>query len=390
MQKKAQGGINAAVLVAIIAGLIILYIIFLPTSERERLLTEKEGGSGSNIGKGSNIILRVNPGTLSISDSLESEKSIPDIFLVETTNAFEIKRINPFIVRNGLFDKRANTANFELNDPSNTDNVVLTFASKKRQGTLTIKLNGVVVFENDLATDNPEPVKLDKNLLKSSNALEFSVSSVGARFWTSNEYSFDNVRIIGDITDTSRQESTNIFTISDSEYSSMEKATLKFIPFCSNLNDVGTLDIYINSKKLYSTVPVCDNPYMQSIPKSAINQGENNIVFKTKKGSYSVDQIRISLGFKDARVKTYYFELNESLFKAIKEGKRDIMLSIKFVDDKSQKSAKLDVNGHMETIDTTKSSYSKDIANRVLEGNNYIRIEPFEDLEVVELKVELV
>ena len=40
---KAQGGTNAAVLIAIIAGLIILYIIFLPPWERERIL---EGGQG--------------------------------------------------------------------------------------------------------------------------------------------------------------------------------------------------------------------------------------------------------------------------------------------------------------------------------------------------------
>ena len=39
--KKAQGGLNAAVLVAVIAGLIILYILFLPESEREQLLENK-------------------------------------------------------------------------------------------------------------------------------------------------------------------------------------------------------------------------------------------------------------------------------------------------------------------------------------------------------------
>ena len=41
MLKRAQGGMNAAILVAIIAGLIILYIVFLPTSEREKLVEEK-------------------------------------------------------------------------------------------------------------------------------------------------------------------------------------------------------------------------------------------------------------------------------------------------------------------------------------------------------------
>lgn len=389
MLKKAQGGLNAAILVAIIAGLIILYIIFLPTSQRESIL-EKNAGEKTTGQENPNVLLRVSPGSLSVSKGLEDQKSIPDVFLVETTNAKELKKINPFIVRNGWLDKKINKIDFELEDASNTDNVILTFTTKKRTGILTIKLNNAVVFENELASDVVEPVKLDKKLLGKTNSLEFSVSSVGLKFWTTNEYSFDNMKIIGDITDTSRQESTNIFTLSNSEFASIDKATLKFIPSCSNVNDLGTLDIFINNKKLFSTVPVCENAYKQSIPKSILNEGENNIVFKTNRGSYSVEQIKISLDFKEPKVKTYFFEINADTFKKIKNGDKDILLTIKFVDDKKQKRAKLDVNGHAETIETEKVSFSKDISNKISEGNNFIRLEPLEDIEVVELRIEIV
>ena len=230
---------------------------------------------------------------------------------------------------------------------------------------------------------------MDKKLLQKTNSLEFSVSSVGLKFWTTNEYSLENVRIIGDITDTSKQESINIFTLSSSEFSSMDKATLKFIPYCGNVNDLGTLDIYINNKKLFSSVPVCDNAYRQSVPKSALNEGENNIVFKTNKGSYSVEQIRIALEFKEPSVKTYFFEVSGDTFQSIRNGDTDAMLTIKFVDDNKQKRAKLDVNGHAETIETDKTTFSKNINSRISEGNNYVRLEPLEDLEVVELKIEL-
>ena len=387
MQKKAQGGMNAAILVAIIAGLIILYIVFLPTSERERIVGQEKTKTASEE---ANVLLKASPGLLSTSKGLEDEKAIPNIFLVETTNANELEAINPFIVRNGWFDKRNKVIDFQFDDPENTDNVVVSFTAKKRQGILTIKLNNAVIFENELASDAIEPVKLSKKMLGKANSLEFSVSSVGAKFWTTNEYSFENVKIIGDITDTSKQESTNLFTLSDSEFSSLDKATLKFIPYCGNVNDLGALDIFVNNKKVFSSVPVCGNAYKQSVPKSVLSTGENNIVFKTNKGSYSVEQIKIALEFKEPTVKTYFFEINSDTFKEITNGNKNVLLTIKFVEDKKQKRAKLDVNGHLETIETDKLSFSEKINSKISEGNNYVRLEPLEDMEVVELRIELV
>ena len=388
MRSKAQSGLNAAILVAIIAGLIILYIVFLPSSEREKIIQEKTSKSAAEEVQ-SNILLKAFPGSLSTSSSLESEKSIPNIFLVETTNAKELEKVNPFIVRNGWFDKKTKKIDFSLEDPDNTDNAVISFTAKKRRGILAIKLNGVTVFENELASDIAEPVSLDSKLLQKSNSLEFSVSSVGTKFWTTNEYSLENVRIIGDITDTSRQESTNIFTLSDSEFASMDKATLKFIPYCGNVNELGTLDIFANNKKLFSSVPVCDNPYKQSIPKSALNDGENNIIFKTNKGSYSVEQVRIALEFKESAIKTYFFEINQKTFNEIRDDDKDVELSIRFAEDKARKLAKLDVNGHIENIETDKELFTKNIDSKVSEGNNFVRLEPLDDIEVAELKIEL-
>ena len=387
--RSAQGGMNAAILVAIIAGLIILYIIFLPATEREKIINEKEQIAAPDEAS-SNMLLQASPGLLSSTAGLENDNGIPNIFLVETTNAKELEKINPFIVRNGWFDKKTKKIDFDIGDIDNTDNVVLSFTTKKRQGILAIKLNNEVVFENEITSETIEPVSLSKKLLGKTNSLEFSVSSVGAKFWTTNEYSLENVKIIGDITDVSKQEGINIFAISDSEFASMDKAALKFIPYCGNVNELGTLDIFINNKKVFSAVPVCDNAYKQTIPKSVLNEGENNIVFRTNRGSYSVEQIKISLDFKEPTVKTYFFEVNQSIFKKIRDGEKDVQLTIKFVEDKKQKRAKLDINGRLETVETDKATFSKIINNRIVEGNNFVRLEPLQDdLGIAELRIEL-
>lgn len=386
MHKKAQGGINAALLVAIVAGFIVLYIVFLPTADKEKLLA---GTPTTTTNPGSSILLDTAPGLLNTKGNLESEKRIPDIFLIETTNAVEIKKLNPFIVRNGLLDTKVSALNFDIDDPDNTDNVILAFTAKKHQGILTIKLNNNIIFENEITNSITEPVKLDKSLLSKANVLEFSVSSVGFRFWATNEYSFENVRILGDITDRSKQASNNVFEITSSEFASLERVTLKFTPYCSSISSVGTLDIFVNEKNLFSSVPVCDRPYSQSVPKTLLNEGSNNIIFKTNKGSYSVEQIRVSLGFKDSRAKTYFFEVSSDLFKSVKDSDSDIVLTLKFTDSTNPKRLKLDVNGKIEGVDTTKATFSKDISSKIVSGNNYLTLEPLADVTIAQLLVEV-
>ena len=394
--RKAQGGINAAVLVAVIAGLIILYILFLPESEREALLenkTVKKTTSTSEKDAEENLLLREFPGRLDTVSGI-TDKTIPNIFLFERTDAKELEKINPFMVRNGWFDKKNNIVSFSIDDLENTDNVILAFNAKKHDGILTIKLNDAIVYENQIETETAAPIKLSRNLLKDQNTLEFSVSSVGIRFWKTNEYSFEDARVIGDITDRSKQESRNVFTLTGTELFNIEKADLRFVPYCKDVASVGVLDISINSINIVSAVPVCEDSYKQSIPLGILNEGENRIIFKTNKGSYSVEQIKAEFKEKDIKTNVYYFEVNRSIINDIKNRKKDVILTIEFVDDDANKKADLNINNRLSTIDQEKSIFTKTLNDKkdpdfVEEGNNFIEIRPRTRLNIVELKVEL-
>ena len=385
--KKAQGGINAAVLVALIAGLIVLYIIFLPSVEREELL-EGEVKKSQSVREEESVLLKEFPGRLDIIKDIE-DKTIPNIFLFETTNAKELERINPFIARNGWFDKKVKSVNFRLDDLENMDNVILSFAAKKHKGTLIIKLNDETIFENEILSETVEPIRLKKNLLKSENTLEFSASSVGIKFWSTNEYSLENIRIVGDITDRSRQEALNAFNLDGEEFFNIEKATLKFIPYCKGVADVGALDITLNGRNIFSAVPVCEDPYKQLVPTGIFNTGENRIIFKTNRGSYSVEQIRLEFETKEAKTKVFFFEINETLFNKIKNNNLDVTLTIEFVSDEENKRADLNINDQLSSIDQNKKIFTKNIKDRIEEGNNFIEIRPRTRLEVVEIRVQV-
>ena len=387
--RKAQGGVNAAILVAVIAGLSVLYILFLPDAEREALLENKTiDRSDDEDEDDEDILLRVFPETLDETDDV-GEKNIPNVFLFESTNAKELEKINPFIIRNGWFDKKSKTFDFELEDLGNTDNVILSFKAKDHDGILTVILNNELVFESDVDSETVDPIKLKKNLLKDQNTLEFSTSSVGMKFWQTNEYSLEDAKIVGDITDRSKQASRNIFTITSKELSNIEEANLRFVPYCSNAEDVGILDIEINSRNIFSAVPVCEDSYKQSVPIGLLDTGENKLLFKTSKGSYSVEQIRIDFEEKDTEEKLYFFEVNQSELDEIDDRDKNAILTIEFVNDDENKRADINVNDRFITLDDEDRVFTKNVNDYLEEGNNFIEVRPRTRLDIVELKIEL-
>lgn len=234
-KKRGQTGGGAAGLVAIIAGLIILYILFLEPAERADLLGDEDddNGNGDSDDEEVTVLLDEEPGRLDYLKGDDFEIDIPSFKLYKTTNAKEIEVFNDFSVRKGWFDEKIVEKSFFIDNLENSDNIILSFSVRKHSGVLSVDLNGNNIYESLITTQNVEPIKLRKQYLNDeSNTLKFSVSGVGLAFWSTNEYNFDGVKIIGDITDVSRQKTKNIFTIEPWKYNNLEKSTLKFHPDC--------------------------------------------------------------------------------------------------------------------------------------------------------------
>jgi len=392
--KKAQGtnAASATGFIALVVGLIILYVIFLPPEERAELLGEnktvEEEDEGISEGEEESILLLEYPGRLDYLKEKEYEHDISPFYLYKTINAQELDTINPFIIRHGLFDEAKKEAPFRISDLKNTENVLLSFTAKQHKGILTIKLNNVNIFESEITTSNPKPITLKKDYLEGNNILEFSVSGTGIRFWSTNVYSLDDIKIVGDVADISKQESKNIFFISENEKLNLERAKLRFLPQCKP-EDAGKLDVLINYQEVFSGIPDCGGINVYSFSTNVLHKGDNNIVFKTDKGSYLIEQIKVQTSLRELTYPTYYFEVNETAFERIKSGSYDAKLALEFVDDKKDKIMNLNINNRMIYVDTDEAKYHKNIGDYVREGNNFIKIEPLSMLDIVELKVRL-
>lgn len=391
--KKGQptgiSGASAAVLVAIIAALIIIYILVLPPQERADLLgenlTDDDGDGGSEIRENSTLLLE-SPGRLEFMAQKEVEHALPSVNLFTTTNALVIESRQSLYVKNAWFDKAFANITFGIDDLTQTENVYLVFNIKKRGGRLILRLNGYELANNEFSQTNVEPIELPKRILKDENVLEMSVSGVGWKFWKTNEYILENIKITADVTDISTRKSDLVFQVTSAEKSNLDRVFVKFFPDCE-IDDVGPLTVLLNNNRIFSSVPDCGMLRPLEVSPHLLLSGENSLVFSTDKGAYLIDNIVVKSELKEMLYPTYYFEVNETVYDEIVDGDMDVLLYFEFVSDVEQKKAEIWVNSHQRGIDTRDREYELNINSLVKQGNNVIEIKPKATLDVVNLRV---
>lgn len=381
---------SASALIALIAFLIVIYIILLPPDVREELLNGNDSGNGngSNTNDLARILVEENTGTLQKLSYDSFDHNIASINLYTTTSASKLYEHDSILVRNSMFDTTSKTLEFELNDLDNVDNAVLSFVNKKNDGVLTIKLNGKELVSGELQT-YPNPIKLDKRNLNENNVLEFSVDGVGWQFWRSNEYLIENIMITADTTDTSKQGSFSTFTVTEEEFENLKSVNLKFFPDC-RIADVGKLDIMLNNQKIYSSVPDCGTLNKLELDPNFLIMGSDTLEFSADMGYYLIDQITLNTKLKEPTYPLYYFEINDDDMDEINNNNLLVNMTFRFADDSELKSATIYINGHRLSLNTRDSNYDRDITQYIERGNNALKIEPEKNqLDVISFKLIL-
>lgn len=393
LNKRANGGSRAAAVVAIIMGLIIMYILFLPPSEREKLLFNVTKNITEEAAEGNITLLLEHPGRLEYVAAKEYEKSIPSLSLYVKTEATIIKSIESLIVERSWFRKQGYNLSFRIPDVEHTSNAILSFNVGKRKGVLRLILNNNLLYENEVTEANVA-VNIPQEFLQENNSLIFEVSSVGLRFWSTNSYELSSVKLVADITDVSKQKSSAPFIISTTELNNAESAILRFYVDCENRLELDKLNILINNHLVYSQIPLCGDFVQQPFATEILSSGENIIEFRTtfKKPTtayYALDRILIKLKLKEPSYPTYYFNLKKSQFDDIVAGRRSALMKFTFVDDVTTKKADIYINGILTGLDTRAFNWTKQIDDFIKEGNNAVKIVPRITFDVSELSIVL-
>lgn len=386
LRRKGQAtGAAAATLIGIITLLLIFYILFLPPEERKELLKEEALRPGI-IPEGGEIIFKATPGRLTYVGQTEFEHVLPNIMLTEERQAKILAEAPPFVIKKGWFKKQFKNVTFYLSDLETVDNVFLSFQAPVRRGRLKILFNGQPIFEGNVNVQNPRPVPIPKSLLKLENSVDFQVWGFGLIF--SRQYNLEDVKIIGEIIDMKKQQAANSFGIPELEHENIESAYLAFFPICDQ-NAIGTLEIILNNKVIYSGVPVCDSPAREDLFKEDFVAGKNSLGFRLKSGTARIEQIKIKTFVKPTKGWSDFFFLKPEVYHAIITGKARAILEIEFVDDGKLKEAATNLNGRLDVLSQRDPKYVRDISDVVRDGNNFIGIEPGSDMNVMSLAVRV-
>ncbi len=385
-QSSAAG---AAVLIAIIAVLIVGFVILIPPQDRAKLLQDTSNGSSGSPSVVEEKLLSVSPGRIDYLAEKEVEHPIPVITILTQKEAKILAEKNVGYAKKGVFSEQSDTLALNVPDLKHTQNMLLSLDVNKVDGKLVILFNGEEIFHDQVKEGSLMPISIPQNLLKEQNTLTFTVSSPGLAFWKTNEASLSNIKVVADVTSIEAQSSRNVFLVSETEIKNLKKVVLKFQPSC-NYKEVGLLEISINSKKIYSGIPDCDLALtpIEFSPED-LHAGENEIVFRTAKGEYLLSHVIIFSELKDVDFPTYYFDLSYEKFRDIVDNHKRVKLTINFVDVVARKFGNLEFNGHLLYFDTKDVSYTFDVSDDLVQGANSIKIRPRKTLEIRELRADL-
>jgi len=398
--KRGQNAAGAAVLLALVMGLIIIFIILIPPEDRAVLLDEPyTSGSGSS-GSDSNTdletatvkenLLEESPGRIDFLSQNEVEHPLPVINIYTKTETKILAEKNVATAKKGVFSEERAFFNFDIPDFRNSDNYLLTFRVRSSDGAIRLFLNGDEVYNAENVDGDSITINLPKNTLLERNELVIAASSPGIAFWATNEVTLENIKVIADVTSVKAQESKNIFLVSEIEKKNMEKLKLKFKPDCI-FEEVGKLEVHINDVEVYSAVPDCD---LSMVPiefsPDMIYQGENSITFRTDKGTYVLSHVLIESKLKEIEYPTYYFDISLEQYEDIVDENKRLRLQLDFVDVFVSKYGDVVFNGHVKHFDTKEVTYTIDLSDDAVRGSNSIKLRPQKTLEVREVRVDLV
>lgn len=394
MNIRGQDAGPVAVFVFVLALFIVLYVLFIPESAREELLDINGGGSSSGGTRpDTKLIVELLdevPGQLTPEGRTTFDYAFPSVTLFHETDAGVIKRENSFILRNSWTTKQEKEVSFSVKDPSNTDNVILSFQAPVRRGILQISLNGKVIYEQRVRGENSDPVYIESaNLNEGLNSLKFSVSSVGIRFWSSNQYEISNMQIVGDVTDLSKQDASNTFHIPIAR-SNIDQVRLRFVPECDR-RDAGIFTININSMQAYRAVPDCASLNTLLVPPSFLSTGVNNIQFITEGGTYIVDRVRLTTELREKTHPTYFFTIDDELFDNITSEDYIVNMTLTFLRPEDRPiDVRVTINqDNYGVFQPDKQVYSRDISSSIEEGSNAIRLVANEVTDIISLTVRV-
>ena len=391
MKGETSNAGNIAVLVALIALFIIIYVLLLPPSARRDLLGDESGvGAGNtNLGNG-NVYFSRYLGELSPSTQVNRVyHNIPAVNMF-TTNEKDLTALSSYLqVSSGFFSSKSQNLAFNLDSPEDVKRAALYLLVEEADGNLILRLNGQEIYNNQLRANIQESIELPLQYLQGQNNLQLFVSSPSWMFWKTNNYKIREIKLRKE-TKISNRIVERTISIPASEWSSIDKGILRYSVFCDREED-NILSMFVNDQLLYKDVPFCNVDADEiEVDKDNLVAGTNRIRFETLDGDYLLEEISLRTLLQKETRPEEVFSVSEQDYMDIRRGLKNVVVYIDFGNKGDRRLLNLDVNGEVIEVDTNLDVYSLKISDYIKKGGNSIKIEPRNTFEIIEFNVELV
>ena len=362
---------------------IVLYVLLLPPSDRETLLGESDNVEQTTVTLRS--LLSEFPGRVSPDkvDIREHNIDLVNLYIKSEPETEDL--FSDLSVSRSFYSNKDRIISFGVEEIENLENIRLTFFVEDSRGDLIVELNGNIIYEGSASSN--AFITLPVNLIKDVNELRFSSNSVGFGFWNENFYDLKNIKLVKEfekIHSTVNRE----FFVTEEEKSNLESSTLEYVIYCNELRGSTLFRILLNDNVIYSKAMTCIREERNLIlDRSYVREGSNELKFIIDQGDFVVDSIKVVNKLIDGQDRSYGFYITDDQYNSILSEKADVVLSMSLSGD--EKIADIEVNGFTTRMDVDGSSYSKDISEFIMDGDNIIRIIPIKEFFIDSLKVEL-
>ena len=408
---EPAGDIAALILLILLST--VIYIVLIPPAEREALLgtdNETTGKTPTGI-SAEQTLLSASPGQVHPFKKGTIRKEITPVSLFTKVEDKIVNLATSLTVSKSPFSEQVRQLSFRVDDINNLDSAKLFFFIKDASGEIFIELNGNIIYEGKLASENV-PILLPTSSLKANNIIRFGTKNL---FWSEyvlsdiyakTSYLYENTQV------------KRTFEISTREKSNIEKAKFEYYINCLG-KEQGILSVILNSKLLTDDYIVCGiGKRTLEISSRDLVLGTNVIEFRVDKGNYDIEALELVMDVGEKVFPAYNFEITNEIYKNVFNScyvdcesdcnddcgsdtscfstcisdctdtcdRVNVILEMTFSGDERKKAA-ITINEFEISMNTQSSEYVRVISDYIRRGDNVIKIVPKSDFDIGSLQI---
>lgn len=385
MNKKGQtkGAGGAATLVLLVAVFILLYIILIPSEDRNELLDHDSSDTTVEPFDRlpEQVLLQSQPGEIiADADGTIKHEMLPVLLFLRDKPEVQTLATS-LTIENSLFGSKDHTLTFNIEDQTNLKDTALFFYVQQADGNLQVTLNDNIVYDQEV-----RPLEVERIILPTDkvglgeNTLKLSVNK---GIFGSNSYELNTIEIRNNFEVENRVEERSI----DLELP-VSESKLTYSLFCKSDSITTTLTIFVNNKEQFDGIVPCTSTQSLDINTDVLIEGQNSILFEIDRGEYQISNIVLNTKSDKQRGWSSSFFVASDTYSDIRSESKEVSLMLE-LSGKKKKEADIKVNGELIILDTDRGSYETFITSLIKKGTNTISVDPFDNFRIDDLVVKL-